>query len=398
MSTSGSYTPPATPECPYAPRMTRAAALALAAGGGLVENCVVVLITDTPVIGTAGNTSATEIELNPVSPTAFGQTARVFTTFAPEAWPGVYDLVNNTITELRDDFGNSVKDVDAGGATVHTQFPWHLGSATLRDNVIRDSTLTAWATQVGAITGNRIEDSTVNLSNKTGGAMVDSVIVGTNLAITANTSVALTRARLYGCAVTSTGTGGSNTLSITDSTLDACNVVKAGSSLSLAAVQAEASVFTSTAGSLRTLTVANAEVTATTLTQSRTNAANADSIQNSTFYNSSFTLTGATDGGFAGPAIYRGLDMVGGTLTSDAPSNTSAGAALQMEYVRIAGGSVLNLQGQGARVVRSRLDADCTVNTGNFVHTALIVEVQGTTTLTAANTNRLRNKSFSDVI
>lgn len=204
MSTSGSFVPAAVPECPYAPRMTRAAAIALAAGGGLLENCVVV-ITDGPVIGTAGNTSVTEIELNPVSTTAFGQTARVFTTFAPEAWPGVYDVALNKITELRDDFGNTAKDIDAGAATVHTQWPWHLGSATLRDNYAEDATLTAMAAQVGTITNCRFVGSTVNFTGKTAGTWTDTEFVGAT--VTTGANMVATRSKVTGATVTNAGAG-----------------------------------------------------------------------------------------------------------------------------------------------------------------------------------------------
>ena len=245
MSTSGSYTPPTTPECPYAPRMTRAAALALRTAGGLLENCVVV-ITDAPVIGTAGNTSPTEVELNPVSPTELGTTARVHTTFAASAWPGVYDIdlgAAGTITELRDDWGNTAKDIDSGGATVHTQFPWHLGSATMRDNYVEDSTLLGWDTQVGALINNRVVGSTVDLTGKTGGVVQDNVFQGVGLVLGAGgASANLSRNRLYGVTpavvtVNHTGTGaltfsdvtqqdgflvalsGTAALSISDSTL-----------------------------------------------------------------------------------------------------------------------------------------------------------------------------------
>lgn len=142
MSTSGSFTPPAAPECAYAPRMTRAAALALRAAGGLLENCVVV-ITDGPTIGTAGNTSPTEIQLNPTGPSELGTAARVHTTFDNTAWAGLYDIDLGTagsITELTDSWGNKAKDVDADSSTVHTQWPWHKGSATFRDNYAEDST------------------------------------------------------------------------------------------------------------------------------------------------------------------------------------------------------------------------------------------------------------------
>lgn len=184
MSTSGSFVPAVVPECPYAPRMTRAAALALRAAGGLKENCVVVLITDTPVIGTAGNTSSTEIELNPVGPSEFGTAARVHTTFATSAWKGVYDIDLGTagsITELIDDFGNTAKDVDADAPTVHVQFPWHLGGAALRDNYAEDAVLIGWDSQVGAVTNNRVIGSTVNLTGKTGGTIGDSQFTNTTV-------------------------------------------------------------------------------------------------------------------------------------------------------------------------------------------------------------------------
>ncbi|MFM9590711.1 hypothetical protein ACKI16_29415 [Streptomyces scabiei] len=208
MSTSGAYTPAAVPECPYAPRMTRAAALALRAAGGLRENCVVVLHTDTPTIGTAGNTSATEIELNPVSPTEFGTTARVHTTFAASAWQGVYDIdlgAAGSITELRDDFGNTAKDVDAGSATVHTQWPWHLGSTTLRDNYAEDAVLTAVAAQVGTITNCRFVGSTVDFTGKTAGTWTDSEFVGAT--VTTGANMVATRATVRGATVSNAGAG-----------------------------------------------------------------------------------------------------------------------------------------------------------------------------------------------
>ncbi|MYR62702.1 hypothetical protein GTY54_43045 [Streptomyces sp. SID625] len=220
-TTSGSFTPPAAPPCPYTPRMTRADALALRAAGGLRENCVVV-ITDGPTIGTAGKTSVTEIELNPVSPTELGTTARVHTTFAASAWPGVYDIdlgAAGTITELRDGWGNTAKDIDADAATVHTQFPWHLGSATMRDNYVEDSALPGWDTQLGVISNNRIINSTVNLTGKVAGALVDNVFQSAGLVLGAGGGTAnLTRSQVIGASpgtvlVNHTGTG---TLSFTD--------------------------------------------------------------------------------------------------------------------------------------------------------------------------------------
>lgn len=204
MSTSGSFTPPGVPECAYAPHMTRAAAIALAAGGGLLENCVVV-IDDGPVIGTAGNTSPTSVELNPVSPTAFGQTARVFTTFAAEAWPGVYDIALNKITELRDDFGNTAKDLDAAAPTVHTQVPWHLGSTTFRDNYFEDAVLTGFP-GTGTFTNNRVVESTLDFTGKTAGTVNQSSFLGSTVT-TGAASFTASRLEMHGSSVTNSGTG-----------------------------------------------------------------------------------------------------------------------------------------------------------------------------------------------
>lgn len=188
MSAGSGYVPAAVPECAYAPRMTRAAALALRTAGALQENCVIV-VTDGPTIGTAGNTSPTEIELNPVSPTELGTTARVHTTFAASAWEGVYDIdlgAGGAITELRDDFGNVARDVDATFDTVATQVPWHLGSATnFRDNYFEDAVLTGWDVMPAAflVTGNTVRNTTWEIAAGAGPftSLVDNTIEGAGI-------------------------------------------------------------------------------------------------------------------------------------------------------------------------------------------------------------------------
>lgn len=159
MPTSGAYAAPVVPECSYAPRMTRAQALALRTAGTLRENCVVV-VTDGPAVGPTA--TATEIELNPVSSTAFGQTARVFTAYDNDAWAGLYDidLGTGTITELRDNRGNVVRD-SGDGATV-VAFPW--GTANVTDNEVTDSALTGWSSMTGLVNNNIIRRANVDLT------------------------------------------------------------------------------------------------------------------------------------------------------------------------------------------------------------------------------------------
>lgn len=181
MATSGSYVPPAIPECAYAPQMTRAQALARRTAGTLDPNCVVV-ITDGPVIGTAGNTSPTQIELNPVSSTDLGMAARVHQLFHPaSAWTGIYDVdlgAAGSIKRLTDHWNNTAQDANADSPTVQTQVPWHKGSATFRDNFFDESTLTGWDAAGGTLSDNKIVESTVDLTGKTAGTFNQNTMMG----------------------------------------------------------------------------------------------------------------------------------------------------------------------------------------------------------------------------
>lgn len=191
MSTSGSFTPASVPECAYEPEMTRAQALARRAAGTLDPNCVVV-ITDGPVIGTAGNTSPTQIELNPVTPTDLGMAARVHTTFHPEgAWDGIYDIdlgPAGSIQRLTDVWNNTAQDSDLDAPTVHTQVPWHKGGPSFRDNFFDDCTLPGWAAAGGDLRDNTLQEVTVDLTGKTSGVFRRNQIIGGSFTCTTPTS------------------------------------------------------------------------------------------------------------------------------------------------------------------------------------------------------------------
>lgn len=204
MGTSAGFVPAAVPECAYAPNMSLASAIALRDAGSLNPNCVV--IVPGPTIGTTGNTSATSIEIQPAANNDLGQAVLVHTTFDNSAWRGLYDADTDSLYELEDRFGNVAKDVDNTADTVRTQFPWHLGSLTLlRDNVVEDSVLPGWDTQVGFVGGNRVVGSTVDLTAKTSGLLNESEFLGTN--VVAGTSLSATRTTINGGTVTLAGTG-----------------------------------------------------------------------------------------------------------------------------------------------------------------------------------------------
>lgn len=170
--------------------MTHAQAVALRDANRLDPRCQIV-ITDGPVIGTAGNTSPTQIELNPVGPGDIGRTARVHTTFDNVAFSSSsYNIDGSApggdISQLTDQWSNNITDEDPSAPTVHTQFPYHRSGPNMRDNVINDSILPGWDTATGTINDNVVRNSTVDLTGKTSGTFQLNTVVNTTL--TANTA------------------------------------------------------------------------------------------------------------------------------------------------------------------------------------------------------------------
>lgn len=392
MGTSGGYTPPAVPACAYPTRMTRAAALALRTAGTLDVQCAIV-ITDGPAIGPSA--TVTEIELNPVSSTAFGETARVFTTYDNDAWPGIYDidLGTGTITELRDNRGNTAKDVDSGGATV-AGFPW--GNANWRDNYAEDVTFTAANTQVGLITNCRFVGTTLDFTGKTAGAWTDTEILNGSVSVLgASGNLGFLRSRLVNCTITrQVGAAGSNTLNITDSDLHASTITQGGGSLVLNQVDAESLTLSNPAGAIRSLVITNLKANAATITQQRTNTTNADTLSNSVITGgSSITFTGAGDAGI--PPQHSGLVIQG--ISTVTVANGPVGNGNPLRAVTVENNATLNVQ-NGGQLQNCRIGAGAIVNSGAFAHTGTVIELSGTTTLTAANLDRLKTKGFDDTI
>lgn len=435
MSTSGGFNPGSAPECAYAPRMTRAQALARRAAGTLQENCVVV-ITDGPVIGTAGNTSPTEVELNPSGPSELGLTARVHTTFDNSAWFGSYDidLGGGTITQLTDDFGNFVKDLDSGAPTVHAQFPWHLGGANLRDNFVEDSTLTGWDTQVGAITNNVIVESSIDLTGKTAGTINRSIFTGGTIA--ASGIFSANRTQFTNASISKAGTGpvsftdsvvdhaivnqvagGAAPLICNDSELeDGTNIVLAATSLASGTVQ----IFEGSTGRFIILQNGGAPVNLALVQGAWTVVLAAAALRplqmtrlggTGGTINQNGTVAGGTGDNFIGNQI--GGDAIINLNCTDAVARTytklqlDSGALVNiadpgnapecLTAVVVSGVSTLNVE-PGGSLFRGRLSNGAIVNTGAFQHDDVIVDGIVTKTLTAPNVNRLYNKGFDDIV
>lgn len=174
MSTSGSFSPPAQPECSYAPDMSLAAALALRAAGTLNPNCIVRV--PGPALGTAA--VPTFVELNPVSPTELGLTGRLTSSLDNSSWACLFDPdqgAAGTFLEVRDNAGNVVRDPDG---SVIAQFPF--GNADVTDNLVVEGTLTGWGTLPAGFTvrGNTLTTATVDLTGTAaGGAFTENTVI-----------------------------------------------------------------------------------------------------------------------------------------------------------------------------------------------------------------------------
>lgn len=358
MSTSGSFTPPATPECAYEPRMTRAEALAHRAAGTLDPNCVVV-ITDGPVIGTPGNTSPTEVQLVPVTSTDLGRTARVHTTFDNNAFAGIYDIdagPAGSLNEITDHWGNTISDEDVNAPTVHTQFPYHLAGPNLRDNVIDDCVLIGWATAVGEIRDNELKGSTVDLTGRTSGRFNSNEITDSSVVVNTATSF-VDDNQLTVASVSHVGTGAG-------SFSFAFNVMVTGSVSVDAATTSQVTinnnVIGGSAGGFRLAVVGKTNELAIISGNRLFNqslAGTADLIVSGT---GDFGLTNSEISGsslnFDGPGI---VDIIGANM-GGSTINVTAGDFVGLRFQMV--GSTANHQGSGLMTLQ-----DTTLNASNVI-------------------------------
>lgn len=189
--------------------------------------------------------------------------------------------------------------------------------------------------------------------------------------------------------------GAAGTFGITSSEFTFSNVTQNGSgSLSFFRVKVTTSNISNTAAALRTLQIQDSDLYSFTVTQQKTLNAGFDSVNNLEGSTGTLNLLGA--GGAAGTqAAIIGSEISGNSTVNITDQNTGAGAALWFSHVE--NQSTLNIA-SGGSYLNGRIGTSAVVNTGAFSHNGTIIEINGTTTLTAANVNRLRNKSFSDVI
>ncbi|MFF4292092.1 hypothetical protein ACFY0N_00375 [Streptomyces vinaceus] len=423
MSAGSGYNPPDNP-CPGQP-MTRAAILALRTAGQLRVDCHYV-VSDGPVIGTAGNTSPTQIELHALSPTELATEAKVHTAYDNSAWSGIFDIDLGTagsIIRLTDASNNTVEDKDADSPTVHGMFPWHLPPVTpnFRDNLISDMALPNWAS---IAVGDTVQDNVIR--GAAAGGTLDlggtgtvtiqrcEIIGTTTITRTGTCNINWSNSKI--ASVTMTLNGGGTGVTITDSILLSGTITRAAASVSLTTITQSLLLLTFitlngtgglfisasetrlaqinlNAGSARGITVTNSSVQGT-INQNRTLAGANDFLSSSHLVGSS-VLTWAGAAGSAGsPSVDASFIDHGSTVTI-----TDPGGAIIIRRCRIENASVVNCPGIGNNLLNCRVAAGMTLNPGAFQHSNSIFELPGATkTLTAANVGRLCNKAFDDTL
>lgn len=441
MSTNGSYVN-ASPPCP-AP-MTRAALIALRNAGQLRTECHYV-VTDGPVIGTAGNTSATVIELHAMAGNRLSLDCKVQTTFDPNtAWDGEYDIdlgAAGSIQRLTDLWNNTAQDADANAPTVHTQVPWHRGSNTFRDNSFDDCVLPGWATAAGDIRDNTLRETTVDLTGRSGGTSFFRRNTVTGGSFTCNTATGFQdHNQLVNAVVSHTGAG-AGSFSFQN------NVMLTGSvtvdPTTTAQVTLNNNVFGGTSGGYRVQVTGktgalftfsgnrafnNSLAAQDILVQGSGRVQLSGCTLNAT--DMSFNSAGDTDlfscevsagatvrgAGTTGTLTLNGVTLLGAAFTSTGSGaggatvtgcylndstvtvNSASSSLLTMSQVDT-NGSTLTVSSAGAAVAtvqRGRV-LGSTLNTAGFSIDTFDV-VGGTKTLTANQSDRLRNASFTNLI
>jgi hypothetical protein len=452
MSTGGSFDPASTPPCPTA-TMTRAALIALRTASTLRTECPY-FISDGPVIGTTGNTSATVLELNATATNELSLDVKVHTTFDNTAWSGLYDIdlgTAGTLLEVRDNQGNVVRSTVADAPTVQTQFPWHLtGGGLVQNNYIEASTLTGWASitttvrgnQItrnstvaltgnwGIFTDNRIEASTVSLLHAAGGTrtfsgntvraasvfrtllgatgswtvtnndFLDGYVFEGAAASTATTVINGSRFENHGAtaidaSVTGSGTRDfSNTRSVTSGAAQQYTLTGTGAAVSVSDSDFLEGRLTLSTGATRGIAVVASTVRTGLITQTRTGGTGMDTITGSDVSGTGtvVTLAGATDPGGAQTVLAGSQVSEGGTLTLTNPAGS--GGVVVVNTMINSGATVSGTA--TVQIDRCRFSTGATFTAGAFTHDRSIVDGNLAVTPTASNTNRLANPAFNN--
>lgn len=219
-----------------------------------------------------------------------------------------------------------------------------------------------------------------------------SVSLGRNNATTAPVHINVSTMRNVTLAQ-GVGAVGSNSLSIQNSDVQLGTITQAAAAgVNITSCLVSDGLIYNTAGTTRDLVVQDCVVSGGRIEQARTINTSADTVYRSQITDASQLYLSGSGGYAPDNTVMQFCVLTAGSLVSLADPVQNAANSTEVQSA-----GTLNVDA-GGKVTSSRVACGATLNTGAFTHDSVIIDGAFTTTLTAANTNRLQNKGFSDVI
>lgn len=318
-------------------------------------------------------------------------------------WP----LGNNGMVALRDGLGNEF--ITQGGIGFMGAWPW--GNPNVFDNRVVDGRLLGMTLSNGTVSNNEWFTGTIDVTGSASVNITNNILQG--VFITASDSgsgngVTFQACSLLGTFMNAPSMQGVTFIQVDDTTsayggigsITVQNNVIANSSVFCRAADPSLVVQNSTLtsatisqalGTRRSLIVDSCTIGAATINYTRTAPFGIDKIVACDMPSGTLTWAGSDPPGLG--QTLRGVSLGSLALTVTDPAHV----AVPVLDVTVQGGATLNVQAGGA-VSCVRVAGGGTLNTGAFTHTAVTLEDNGTTTLTANNTNTMKTPLGSNVI
>lgn len=295
-----------------------------------------------------------------------------------------------TMIELWDGLGNHVYDF---GGTGIDDFPW--GFPGFANNTLLAPIFTGGYAVTSAaaaapivFSNNTMNGGTVDLAGTGVGSAVSRCELSAGVTLTTGPLAQISGSTFANCDVTNSTTA--TQLNIQDSVLDQGSYTMSddGQLVINASVLLAANCTASNTGQV---VVDTCRVLGGNILCSTTGTAAALVVQNCHLVQSQIDMSGAD----------TGRTVAGSSITGQSSINiatdTVIGAPTAVRNCEISGASTLNVTELGS-IEKSRVAMSAILSTGNFAHTSVIIDGDFTVTLTAANTNTLKSKGFSDTV
>lgn len=313
---------------------------------------------------------------------------------------GTFNWNTLIMNELSDQSGNEISDPFAASGTIDS-WPWGntgwVGNKMVSTTFTGGYTVTAAAVAAGyLVLGNDLGNSAIiDLTGVTSGFLISNSFEGSPN-ITSGLSLGISYSRIgAGTTISNVGT---SSIQLNNATTLQANIAAFGTgpNASISILRGLIDGLTaqvSNSGS-NTLQLSDCQILGqSAVTSNCAGGLNGDQLVSSVLVDGVVRFTSTVDPGVS--RVAQGLDVNSGTVTI--ADSTGASNAAPASHLDVSGASTITIS-SGGSISNSRASANATIVTGAFAHTSVIVDGQFTVTLTAPNTNRLKNKGFSDTI